>query len=172
MSSLFHLTTGAFSREAKKVMSSQKTIPDDTLYQGYQNCPVISDENVYPASEPAKPAPASKQSGDRKNNEQPGECTSHETRGTASYINARYQPEKNGTEVADLLDELNNLMERQKHIASMVDDIVSRLQEALKQSTDRSLLKGGNHVRWAESASAHGLDGDTHRPRKRARGSL
>jgi hypothetical protein len=33
MSSLFHLTTGAFSRETKKVMSSQKTIPDDTLYQ-------------------------------------------------------------------------------------------------------------------------------------------
>jgi hypothetical protein len=33
MSSLFHLVTGAFSREAKRVMSSQKTIPDDTLYQ-------------------------------------------------------------------------------------------------------------------------------------------
>jgi hypothetical protein len=33
MSSLFHLITGAFSREAKRMMSSQKTIPDDTLYQ-------------------------------------------------------------------------------------------------------------------------------------------
>jgi hypothetical protein len=126
-------------------MSSQKTIPDDTLYQV---CVDI---------------------------------------GTAAYINASkiilpthrpvlrkrvgYQPEKNGTEVADLLDELNNLMERQKHIASMVDDVVSRLQEALKQSTDRSLLKGGNHVRWAESVSAHGLDDDTHCPRKRARGT-
>ncbi|KAI1560522.1 hypothetical protein PtrEW13061_012278, partial [Pyrenophora tritici-repentis] len=124
-------------------MSSQETIPDDTLYQGYQNCPVVRDDTVYPASEPAEPARASKQSGDKKNNEQLGECASRETRGTASYINARNQPQENGTEVADLLDELNDLMGRQKHISSMVDDVVSRLQEALKQPTHRSLPKGG-----------------------------
>ncbi|KAI1663872.1 hypothetical protein L13192_11813 [Pyrenophora tritici-repentis] len=152
-------------------MSSQETIPDDTLYQGYQNCPVVRDDTVYPASEPAEPARASKQSGDKKNNEQLGECASRETRGTASYINARNQPQENGTEVADLLDELNDLMGRQKHISSMVDDVVSRLQEALKQPTHRSLPKGGKLVRWADSASAHGPNDDTHRPRKRARGN-
>jgi len=32
MLSLFHLTTGAFPREAKRVMSSQDTVSDDTLY--------------------------------------------------------------------------------------------------------------------------------------------
>jgi len=72
----------------------------------------------------------------------------------------------------DLLDELNDLMKQQKRISSKVDDVVSRLQEALKQSTHRSLLKGGNLVKWSESASAYGPDDDTHRPRKRARGSL
>ncbi|KAI1686828.1 hypothetical protein KJE20_00005 [Pyrenophora tritici-repentis] len=168
-------------------MSSQETIPDDTLYQGYQNCPVVRDDTVYPASEPAEPARASKQSGDKKNDEQLGECASRETRGTASYINASKiilpmhrpvlrnhvgnQPQENGTEVADLLDELNDLMGRQKHISSMVDDVVSRLQEALKQTTHRSLPKGGKLVRWADSASAHGPNDDTHRPRKRARGN-
>jgi hypothetical protein len=79
-----------------------------------------------------------------------------------------HQPEDNGTEVVDLLDELNDLMELQKRISIKVDDVVSRL----KQFTQRSLLKGGNHVRWADSASAHNFDDDTHRPRKRARGSL
>ena len=85
---------------------------------------------------------------------------------------AGHQPEENSTEVVALLDELNDLMEQQKRILSKVANVVSRLQEALKQSTHRSLLKGGKHVRWAESASAHGPDDDTHRPRKRACGSL
>jgi hypothetical protein len=79
-----------------------------------------------------------------------------------------HQPEENGTEVADLLDEL----EQQKHISSKVNDVVSRLQGALKQSTHRSLAKSGKFVRWADSASAHGSDDDTRPPRKRARGNL
>jgi ElaB/YqjD/DUF883 family membrane-anchored ribosome-binding protein len=83
-----------------------------------------------------------------------------------------HQPEENGTEVADLLDELEDLMEQQKHISSKVDDVVSRLQEALKQSTHRSLAKSGKPVIWADSASAHGSDDDTRPPRKRAHGNL
>jgi hypothetical protein len=81
-----------------------------------------------------------------------------------------HQPEENGTKVADLLDELEDLMEQQKHISSKVDDVVSRLQEVLKQSTHRSLAKSGKLVRWADGASAYGPDDDTRRPRKRARG--
>ena len=116
------------------------------------------------------------------------ECASRETRETASYINASkiilpthrlllrshvgHQPEDNGTEVADLLDELNDLTGRQKHISSMVDDVVYRLQEALKQPNHRSLPKSGKLVRWADSASTHGSDDDIRRPRKRARGGL
>ena len=73
--------------------------------------------------------------------------------------------------MADLLHELKDLIEQQKHISSMVDDVVSRLQEALEQSTHRSLPKGGKLVRWADSTSAHGPNDDTYRPRKRARGS-
>jgi thiamine kinase-like enzyme len=134
-----------------------------------------------------EPAPASKQSGDKKEDKQPGECASRETRVTASHINAGktllpthrlvlkshvgHQPEKNGTEVAELLEELNDLIEHQKHISSKVDDVVSRLQEALKQSTHRSLAKSGKLVRWADSASAYGSNDDTRRPRKRARRS-
>jgi hypothetical protein len=151
---------------------------------------VVRDDAVHPASEPAEPAesaPASKQSGDEKKDEQPGECAPRETRGAASHINASktllpthrlvlrshvgHQPEENSTEVADLLDELEDLIGQQKHISSKVDDVVSRLQEALKQSTHRSLAKSVKLVRWADSASAYGSDDDTRRPRKRARGS-
>ncbi|KAF2844249.1 hypothetical protein T440DRAFT_484323 [Plenodomus tracheiphilus IPT5] len=169
-------------------MSSQETISDDTLYQGYQKCPVVKDDTVHPGSEPAEPAPASKQSGDKKMDEQPGECASRETRETVSHINASetvlpthrlvlrshvvHQPEENGTKVEDLLDQLNVLVEQQKHISSKVGDVVSRLQEALKQDTHRSLPKGGRLVRWADSVSAHGPGDETHRPRKRARGGL
>jgi ElaB/YqjD/DUF883 family membrane-anchored ribosome-binding protein len=80
-------------------------------------------------------------------------------------------PSTQGRTLADLLDELEDLMEQQKHISSKVDDVVSRLQDALKQSTHRSLAKSGKLVRWADSASAYGSDDDTRRPRKRARGS-
>jgi t-SNARE complex subunit (syntaxin) len=140
---------------------------------------VVIDDAIHQASEPAEPAEpaaASKQSGDKKKDEQPGECASRETRGAASHINASktllpthglvlrshvgHQAEKNGTEVADLLDELEDLTEQQKHISSKVDDVVSRLQEALEQSTHR----------W-NSARAHGPDDDTRRPGKRARRS-
>ncbi|KAF7442725.1 hypothetical protein A1F94_010952 [Pyrenophora tritici-repentis] len=150
-------------------MSSQEIIPDDTLYQGYQNCLVVRDDTVHPASEPAEPVPASKQSSDKEKDEQPGECASRETRGIVSYINARHQPEENGTDVVDLLDELNDLMGQQKHISSKIDDVVFRLQKAFKQPTHRSLPKGGKLVRWADSASAHGTDDDMRLPRKRAR---
>jgi hypothetical protein len=44
-------------------------------------------------------------------------------------------------------------MEQQKHISSKVNDVVSRLQEALKQSTYMSLAKSGKLVRWVDSAS-------------------
>jgi hypothetical protein len=67
---------------------------------------------------------------------------------------------------------MNDFMGQQKHISNKVDDVVSRLQEALEQSTHRSLAKSGKLVRWADSARAHGPDDDTRRPRKRARGSL
>jgi hypothetical protein len=144
--------------------------------------------DVLTPSTVTEPALASKQSGDKEKDEQPGECASLETRGATSHIDASktllpthrlvlrshvgHQAEKNGTEVADLLDELNDLMEQQKHIPSKVEDMVSRLQEALEQSTHRSLAKSGKLVRWADSARAHGPDDDTRRPRKRARGSL
>lgn len=199
MSSLFHLTPAAFSRSQDCDEFSRnycRRYIVSGMYgcctiggcywssQGYQNCPVVRDDTVYLASEPSEPVPASKHSGDKRKVEQPGECASCEPGETASKINASktflpanrlvlsshvgHQPEDNGTEVVDLLDELNDLMELQKRISSKVDDVVSRL----KQFTQRSLLKGGNHVRWAESASAHDLGDDKHRPRKRACGSL
>lgn len=198
MSSLFRLTTAAFSRNQKSDEFSRnycRRYIVSGMYgcctiggcywssQGYQNCPVVRDDTVYPASESSEPVPASKHFGDKRKVEQPGECASYKPGETASKINASktflpanrlvlshigHQPEDNGTEVADLLDELNDLMELQKRISSKVDDVVSRL----KQFTQRSLLKGGNHVRWADSASAHNFDDDKHRPRKRARGSL
>lgn len=198
MSSLFRLTTAAFSRSQKSdefsrnycrryiVSGMYGCCTIGSCYwssQGYQNCPVVRDDIVCPASESSEPAPASKHSGDKRKVEQPGECASCEPGETASKINASmtflpanrlvlshigHQPEDNGTEVVDLLHELNDLMELQKRISSKVDDVVSRL----KQFTQRSLLKGGNHVRWADSATANNFDDDKHRPRKRARGSL
>ena len=71
--------------------------------------------------------------------------------------------------MVDLLDKLNDLIARQKYISSIIDNVVSRLQVALKQPTYRSLPKGGKLVRWADSASAHGTDDDIRLPRKRAR---
>ena len=154
--------------------------------QDYQQCPV-EDDTVHPPSEPSEPAQASKHSGDRKYNEQPGKYASGETRETALYIHtsktifAKHwlvlrnyvtlgrQPEQNRIEVVDFLEELHDLIEQQKHISSKVDDVVFRIHEALQQLTHKSLPKGGKLVRWADSARAHGSDDDTRRPRKRAR---
>jgi hypothetical protein len=57
------------------------------ISQGYQNCPVVRDDTVHPASEPSEPAPASKHSGDKRK-EQPRECASCDPGETASNINA------------------------------------------------------------------------------------
>jgi hypothetical protein len=74
--------------------------------------------------------------------------------------------------MADLLNELNDLLEEQKHISSKVDKVVSRLQKALEQSTQGSSRRGGKLVRWADSAGVQGRDDDTSRPKKRARRGL
>jgi hypothetical protein len=48
--------------------------------------------------------------------------------------------------VADLLDELKDLMEQQKHISSKVHNVISYLQKACEQSTLTSLPKGGKFI--------------------------
>jgi hypothetical protein len=147
------------------------------ITQGYPNCPVARDDTVH--------TPASKQSGDERKDEQPGECASRETQGTASHKNASktplpthqpalrthigHQPEENVTKVADLMNELNGLVKEQKHISSKVDNVVSRLQKALEHSTQGILRRGGEFVTWADSAGVQGRDHDTRRPKKRAR---
>jgi hypothetical protein len=160
------------------------------ITQGYPSRPAARDDTVHtPAepAEPAEPAPASKQSGDERKDEQPGECALRETQGTASHINASktplpthrpalrshigHQPEENGTEVADLLNELDDLVEEQNHISSKVDNVVSRLRKALEPTQGRS-RRGGKFVRWADSAGVQGRDDDTSRPKKRARRGL
>ena len=95
----FQLTTDAFSSDELSrnylrryiVSGMYKFCTIGGYYwssQGYQNCPVVGDDTIDTVSEPAKPAPASKQSGDGRKDEQPDECASRETRGTASRINA------------------------------------------------------------------------------------
>ncbi|KAF5852431.1 hypothetical protein GGP41_007833 [Bipolaris sorokiniana] len=116
---LFHPTNCSVpSREAKRAMSSQDTIPDDTLYQGYQNCLSVRDDVVYPASDLAKPASASKQLGDKKSKEQPGKFASRETKEAVSHTNAKRKPEESDTKVADILDELENIKGQLKHTLS------------------------------------------------------
>ena len=62
-------------------------------------------------------------------------------------------------------------MAQQKNILSKVDDVVSRLQEALKKTTHRSMPKDGKLDRWADSVNNHGPNDNTWSRRKRARGS-
>jgi hypothetical protein len=69
--------------------------------------------------------------------------------------------------VVDLLDELDVLVEQQKHISSKVDDVVSRFHEALQQLTHKSLPLRNKLVRWADSANVHLPDDDVRRSRKR-----
>ncbi|XP_014553177.1 hypothetical protein COCVIDRAFT_40745 [Bipolaris victoriae FI3] len=156
------------SWEAKRVMSSQDTIPDDTLYQGYQNCLPVRDDAGYPASDLAKPASASKQLGDKKSKEQPGKFTSCETKEAVSHTNAKRKPEESDTKVADILDELENIKGQLKHTLGGVEDLMSRLREAPEQHTHRTLHMSGKLVRWVASTSTYGAKHDTHRARKKA----
>ncbi|KAF5844086.1 hypothetical protein GGP41_001466 [Bipolaris sorokiniana] len=171
------------SREAKRVMSSQDTILDDTLYQGYQNCLPVRDDAGYPASDLAKPASASKQLGDKKSKEQPGKFASRETKEAVSHTNAsksilpldrvalknyiERKPEESDTQVADILDELENIKGQLKHTLNGVEDLMSRLREAPEQHTHRTLHMSGKLVRWVASTSTYGAKHDTHRARKK-----
>ncbi|EUC39648.1 hypothetical protein COCMIDRAFT_31233 [Bipolaris oryzae ATCC 44560] len=150
-------------------MSSQDTIPDDTLYQGYQNYLPVRDDASYPASDPAKPVSASKQLDDKKSKEQPGKFTSHKTKEAVSHTNAKRKPEESNTEVVDFLDELENIKGQLEHILSNVEDLVSRFQEAPEKHTHKALHMSGKLVRWADSTSTNGAKHDTHRARQKAR---
>jgi hypothetical protein len=82
-----------------------------------------------------------------------------------------HQPEEDGTDVADLLNKLKDLMEQQKRILREVNEVVSRLQKAPDQSSHRRLPNGGRSVKWAYNASAHGPKDGIGPPRKRVRES-
>ncbi|EMD66396.1 hypothetical protein COCSADRAFT_353612 [Bipolaris sorokiniana ND90Pr] len=175
------------SQETKRAMSSQDTIPDDTLYQGYQNCLSVRDNVVYPAVDRAEPASASKQSGN-KSKEQPGKFTSRETKEAASHTNAskailptdrvalknyiERKPEESHTEVVDFLEELKNIKGQLEHTLGNVEDLVSRLQEATEQHTHKTLPMSGKLVRWADSTGTYSAKHDIHRARKKARGKF
>jgi hypothetical protein len=157
---------------------------------------VVGDAAVDPASEPAEPAepaepvPASKHSRDVEKDKQPGEYAPSEMKRTASHINASktflpthrlvlrshvgHQPEEVGAEIRHLLEELVDLREQQRKASSKEDEVVSRLRVALgyiENSTMRNLFEGDKLSRWGDSAGAYSPDGDTLRPRKRARRS-
>lgn len=157
------------------------------LCQEYQTRPLVKDNIIYPASEPAKPAQASQQSGDEKNEEKPGECTSRETKEAVSYTNDSkvvfptdwtllrnhigYKPEESGTEIADLLDELKDVNDEIRYLQDKAEKLVSRLQEAFKQTIHKTLHTSSKLVRWVDSTGTSSPNDDTHRARKRARRS-
>ncbi|EOA90821.1 uncharacterized protein SETTUDRAFT_36324 [Exserohilum turcica Et28A] len=152
-------------------MGSQETIPDDTLYPKYQSSLLFRDNIDYPASGLAELAQASKQSNDKKSEEQPGECTSHETKKGVCYTNAGYKPEESGTEIAGLFDELKDVDKQMRHLQDKKEILVSCLQEAFKRTTQNTLHISGKLVRWADSTGTSSLNDDTCRPRKKARRS-
>ncbi|EUC39846.1 hypothetical protein COCMIDRAFT_41724 [Bipolaris oryzae ATCC 44560] len=120
-------------------MSSQDTIPDDTLYQS-----------------------------GNKSKEQPGKFTSRETKEAASHTNAKRKPEESHTEVVDFLEELKNIKGQLEHTLGNVEDLVSRLQEATEQHTHKTLPMSGKLVRWADSTGTYSAKHDIHRARKKA----
>ncbi|KAJ6284639.1 hypothetical protein J3E71DRAFT_359391 [Bipolaris maydis] len=151
-----------------RVMSSQDTIPDDTLYQGYQNYLPVRDDAGYPASDLAKPASASKQLDDKKSKEQPGKFTSRETKEAVSHTNAKRKPEESNTEVVNFLDELENIKGQLENTLIGVEDLISRFQKAPEEHTHKTLHMSGKLVEWPDSTSTNGAKHDTHRARKKA----
>ncbi|EUC39577.1 hypothetical protein COCMIDRAFT_41911 [Bipolaris oryzae ATCC 44560] len=166
-------------------MSSQDTIPDNTFYQGHQNCLLVRNDVVDPASDLAETATTSKQSGDEKSKEQPSEFTSRKIKEAVSHNNAskffipitravfknyvERKHEESDTEGVYPLGELKDIAGQLEHALSRVKALVSHFQEAPEQHTHKTLHMSGKLVRWADSTSTHAV---TRRPRKKARRNL
>ncbi|XP_014551482.1 hypothetical protein COCVIDRAFT_20275 [Bipolaris victoriae FI3] len=151
-------------------MSSQDTIPDDTLYQEHQNYLLVRDDVVYPASDLPEPAHASKPSGDKKNKEQLSKFISRETKEAVLHTNTKRKFEESNTEM-NTLDKLKNMEGWLERMLGEIAGLISDFEEA-PECTHKTLHKSGKLVRWADSTGTSGPNDDEHRVGKKARRNL
>lgn len=80
-----------------------------------------------------------------------------------------HKPKDSGTRVVDLLIELKDVIGQLKRIHDKAEELISRVEEALKHPVHNTLHMSGKLVRWADSTGTYGPNDENRRPRKRAR---
>ncbi|CAI9634691.1 unnamed protein product [Alternaria burnsii] len=148
-------------------MSSQDTIPDNTLYQEYR------DNTVHQSSVPEGPTITDESFSGQKENDQLDESASCKTK-EAVPRKATRQSEQHDAGIKRLWDELNDLREQKKQLYIQEDNVLSRLYEALGYMAKTSQSRPSTShktLRWANNVDDHDPDEDIRRSNKRARNS-
>ncbi|CAI9635556.1 unnamed protein product [Alternaria burnsii] len=148
-------------------MSSQDTIPDNTLYQEYR------DNSVHQSSVPEGPTITDKSFSGKKEIDQLDESASCKTKEAVPRKAAR-QSEQHDAGIKRLWDELKDLREQKKRLSIQEDIVLSRLYEAvgyMGKTSQSSPPKSRKTLRWANSVDDRDSDEDIRRSNKRARNS-